>query len=142
MTLIASLLTFVLGIAAMTHFHWASGGHWPAGNEKQLARAAVGLRDIDRMPPRASSAAVGVGLTVAALLPQMLVGGTLSGLLPDVAVRGLTWLVVAVFALRGIAGYTPPWRARFCAEPFASLDRRYYSPLCLAAAAGFLLLVL
>ena len=42
-----------------------------------------------------------------------------------------------VFAGRGIAGYVPVWRARFPREPFATYDRRYYSPLCLILAAAF-----
>ena len=55
-------------------------------------------------------------------------------------------VVGGVFALaflgRGILGYTPWWRARHPVEPFATLDRRNYSPLCLWVGAGFLILVL
>ena len=42
----------------------------------------------------------------------------------------------AVFLGRGVAGYVPAWRAIFSREPFATMDRTYYSPLCLAIAAG------
>ena len=58
------------------------------------------------------------------------------------------WLVLLagaaaalVFAGRGVAGYVPAWRARHPREPFASLDRHYYSPLCLLLAAGFVVLL-
>jgi hypothetical protein len=58
------------------------------------------------------------------------------------------WLVAlagagaaAVFAGRGIAGYVPAWRARHPREPFASIDRQYYSPLCLLLAAGLVVLL-
>jgi hypothetical protein len=51
-------------------------------------------------------------------------------------------LLALLFIGRGVLGYTPGWRARFSAEPFASLDRKNYSPLCFWIGAGFLILVL
>jgi hypothetical protein len=51
-------------------------------------------------------------------------------------------LLALVFIGRGILGYTPRWRAAFPVEPFATLDRRNYSPLCLVIGAGYLFLVL
>ena len=58
---------------------------------------------------------------------------------------GVGWeldAIAAVFIGRGILGYTAGWRARFPTEPFATLDRKNYSPLCLWIGAGFLILVL
>ena len=40
------------------------------------------------------------------------------------------------FALRGLAGFIPPVFAYAEGTPFASLNRLFYSPLCLAIAAG------
>jgi len=51
-------------------------------------------------------------------------------------------LLAIVFIARGILGYTPGWRARFPTEPFATLDRKNYSPLCLWIGAGYIILVL
>jgi hypothetical protein len=50
--------------------------------------------------------------------------------------------LAAIFIGRGVLGYTPSWRARFPTEPFATLDRKNYSPLCFWIGAGFLILVL
>jgi hypothetical protein len=59
---------------------------------------------------------------------------------------GLLWTLIGavlaiVFLGRGLAGYTPGWRARHSGEPFATLDRKTYSPLCLWVGVGFVLLV-
>ena len=50
--------------------------------------------------------------------------------------------LAALFLARGAIGYTAGWRAQFPEEPFATLDRRNYSPLSLFIGVGFLLLVL
>ena len=55
---------------------------------------------------------------------------------------GLGIILAAIFIGRGILGYTLGWRARFPTEPFATLDRKNYSPLCFWIGAGFLILVL
>jgi hypothetical protein len=41
-----------------------------------------------------------------------------------------------VFVGRGLAGYVPRWRALFCDEPFATRDKRFYSPLCIVLGLG------
>ena len=67
------------------------------------------------------------------------------GLLPEAWPRWLTLLagagIAPVFLARGVAGYTPAWRRLQSAEPFATLDRRYYAPLCLALGTGFLIIL-
>ena len=50
-------------------------------------------------------------------------------------------LLAAVFIGRGALSYTRGWRARFPTEPFATLDRKNYAPLCFWIGAGFLILV-
>ena len=49
--------------------------------------------------------------------------------------------LAALFLARGVVGYTPRWRKVFTEEPFATLDRKNYSPLCLAIGIGFVILV-
>ena len=46
-----------------------------------------------------------------------------------------------VFFIRGTAGYSPRWRARFTAQPFRTRDFYLYSPLCLALGVGFIKLL-
>ncbi|MFZ1815261.1 MAG: DUF3995 domain-containing protein [Rhizobiaceae bacterium] len=66
-------------------------------------------------------------------------------LIPYTLPQGLVWLGMialgAVFLLRGVIGYMPPFRARFSAQPFATLDKRFYSPLCLVIGAAYFLLL-
>ena len=49
--------------------------------------------------------------------------------------------IATVFLARGVAGYVPAWRRLQSAEPFTTLDRRYYAPLCLALGTGFLIIL-
>jgi hypothetical protein len=87
------------------------------------------------------SGAVAVALAVVALWPLWLVG-LLTAPLPRLIVAGVGAAIAATFLARGVAGYAPAWRRHFTAEPFASRDVRYFSPLCLILAAGFAVLLL
>jgi len=40
-----------------------------------------------------------------------------------------------------VAGYTVTWRSHFRDEPFATRNRRYYSPYCLLMGIGYLSLL-
>ena len=51
-------------------------------------------------------------------------------------------LIALVFLGRGIAGFTPWWRRLAPEQPFARLDVRYYSPLCLLIGLGFAVLAI
>ena len=51
-------------------------------------------------------------------------------------------LIGVVFLGRGIAGFTPWWRRLAPEQPFARLDVRYYSPLCLLIGLGFAVLAI
>jgi len=79
-------------------------------------------------------AAIIAGVAAWPLLLAPLVGRHLA---PELAMAGGLALA-AVFLLRGVAGFTPWMARRHSAEPFATYNRRYYSPLCLALGAGFL----
>jgi hypothetical protein len=50
-------------------------------------------------------------------------------------------LLALVFLARGVLSYTPAWRASHPVEPFATLDRRNYGPLCFWVGAGLTILV-
>ena len=49
--------------------------------------------------------------------------------------------IAGVFVARGVAGYTPTWRGHFRDEPFATRNRRYYSPYCLLMDIGYVSLL-
>ncbi len=136
---IVSVLTFLpLMLAALVHFFWALGTTWPIRTEELLAQAVVGRPGITTMPSRWATLGVTILLFLAAIVAMGLADHDDGGIIRTV----LGALLAIVFIARGVLGYTAGWRARLPAEPFATLDRRNYSPLCLWIGAGFLILVL
>lgn len=131
MILLAVILTLVLAAIAALHAYWGFGGLWPGRDAADCARRTGGFRGARSMPGPAACFAVAAALAIAALIPIFLVGRF--GMLA--ALAGLA--VALVFLGRGVAGFTPAWRRLTPEQPFASLDVRYYSPLCLIIGAGF-----
>ena len=140
-TLLAVVLWALLAAIAVLHAAWGLGSHWPCESEESLVRTVGGTPGAKRMYPPSAC------FTVAAML-----GGVsawplfAAGLLPTAWPSWLTLLagagIAAVFVARGIAGYVPAWRRLHSAEPFATLDRRIYAPLCFALGAGFITILL
>ena len=138
MNMVVGSLTFVpLLMVAVAHFIWALGATWPIRNEALLAQTVVGLPGITRMPHRLASLGVSIVTLAAGVAALALADHTSGGWWLTV----LGVLLAAVFIGRGVLGYTAGWRARFPTEPFATLDRKNYSPLCFWIGAGFLVLV-
>ena len=135
--LIASLIFVPLLAVAIAHFVWSLGGTWPIRDQALLARTVVGLPGITRMPPRIASLAVAIATLAAGIVALSLADDTAGG----AWLTAIGALLGLLFLARGIIGYSAGWRARFPEEPFATLDRKNYSPLSLAIGAGFLVLV-
>lgn len=129
----AIVASLILTVIAGVHFAWAFGVTWPATSEQDLVRRVAGFEGVDQMPPPAASALVAVFLLLGCHI-VLVVSGLSQALAPvwiyDIAI----WVMVAVFALRGGATYTRAWRALTPVDPFATMDRRYYGPLCLVLA--------
>lgn len=128
MTLLALILTAVLVALAALHVAWGIGFWFPIRDEAGLARAVVGAPGRDRMPGAAAC-----GIVAVALLAAASVLWWDPGLLRTLAVLGAG----LVFVLRGLAAWHPAWRRLVPQQPFATLDRRVYGPLCLALGLGF-----
>lgn len=139
MTLIALALTVVLTFVAGLHVYWGIGGVWPGTDQRSLAHAVVGFRGVDATPSPTACFAVAACLVLAALWSAALAGLFASPFQLAGLVAGAVMLAL-VFLARGIAGFTPAWRRLTPEEPFATNDRRFFSPLCLALGAGFLVL--
>ncbi len=133
--LMAALLCVGVGAVAVIHALWGLGSTWPEAGEEALARSVVG--DGRRcMPPAWQCFAVAGALAVIALWPFVMLG------------RGeVPWVLAGSFAIagslvvRGLAGFSPRWRGHFTDEPFATRDKRYYSPYCLLMGVGYLALL-
>ncbi len=133
MMVLAIGLSVVLIALAALHLLWAIGYWIPIRDEEQLAKAVVGTRDITRMPGAVPCALVTLALTFAAILPHN----------PGFPARDLLMPAIAVvFLARGAAAFVPAWRKRVPQEPFATLDRSVYGPLCLIIGIGYLTLTL
>jgi hypothetical protein len=139
MNMLVGSLTFLpLFTVAFAHYLWAFGNTWPIRSETLLAQTVVGRPGITKMPNRFVTFLVATALLVFGVIALSLADPVAGGL--GLTVLGM--LLALVFIARGVLGYTPGWRARFPTEPFASLDRKNYSPLCFWIGAGFLVLVL
>jgi hypothetical protein len=128
MTSVAILLSLVLGALALLHLLWAIGLWWPVADERRLVATVVGIAGAERMPGPIPCALVVVAM-LSAITWIWLPDGTLRQV-------GLV-LAATVLIIRGFLPWRPVWRRLTPQEPFATLDRRVYGPLCLALGAGF-----
>ena len=131
MTILALILSAVLLALAGLHILWAIGFWFPIRDEAALVKAVIGGRSVDRMPGPIPCALVAVALIWAAWSPWW---G--ESLLRQASVG----LFALVFLVRGALAYTSFWRRLTPQEPFTTLDRTRYGPLCLAIGLGFVVL--
>jgi hypothetical protein len=140
-TPLAIVLWITLAAIATLHAAWGFGSHWPCKSEEALFRTVGGTPGAKKMYPASACFAVAALLAGISAWPLFAVG-----LLSEAWPRWLTLLagggIATVFVARGVAGYVPAWRRLHSSEPFATLDRRVYAPLCSLIGAGFLLILL
>ncbi|MFZ5784280.1 MAG: DUF3995 domain-containing protein [Pseudomonadota bacterium] len=133
--LLALLLFLGVGAVAVIHALWGLGSTWPEASEEALARSVVG-DGRRRMPPASQCFGVAAALGVIAVWPFVTLGRD-----------EVPWVLAGSFVIagglivRGLAGYSPRWRGHFTDEPFATRDKRYYSPFCLLMGVGYLALL-
>jgi hypothetical protein len=133
MLILTLLIAAVLTGLALLHLLWGFGYWYPIRDEAQLVRTVVGARDVDRMPGAIPCAIVSAALIVVVFLLFA----------PPSGSRTLILSVAAIGLLaRGAIAYTKFWRRMTPVEPFATLDRTRYGPLCLALGAGIGILLI
>jgi len=135
--LVAALVFVPLLAVAIACFLWSLGRTWPLRNHELLACSVVGRPGVTRLP-RLPALLVAVAALAAGIVALSLADRTSGGW----GLNAVGLSLGGLFVARGVAGYTARWRSIFTAEPFATLDRRNYSPLALFIGAGFLLLVI
>ncbi len=134
---ISSLVFVPLLAIAMVHFLWAFGFNYPVKDQKTLAHTVAGFKGNDTMPPRYISALVGILVLIAGIWVLAMADPAPSAILTSGGV-----VLTLVFLGRGVVGYTKRWAEITPKEPFRSLDKKFYSPLCLGIGVGILVLVL
>jgi len=133
---LAWLVFIVLTIVAALHLYWGFGGLWPARDQLSLARTVVGSKGICAMPSRGLTVVIAALIfTAGALAPMQL--SIIPALLPAGLLRLGMLVLTIIFLARGGLSFTAFFRNRQAEEPFLTLDRRYYGPLCLVIGAGF-----
>ncbi len=138
---ISVLLSLLLAVIAFVHALWATGSNWPRENAEALVKTVVGAPGRTEMPARWQSAFVALCLLTASIWPFLLMSPQTFTILPTVLIDLGTGALITVFLGRGLVGLTPWFRRLLPTEPFLSLNRTYYSPLCIALGAGFLALL-
>lgn len=138
---LAFLLSFVLLLVTALHVYWGIGGIWPGRDPRSCARAVVGFRGVNEMPTPFASFAVAACLGLMTLWPLALIG-LFASPFPREGLAATSMLIGLVFLGRGLVGFTPWWRRLTPEQPFARLDVRYYSPLCLLIGLGFAVLAI
>jgi uncharacterized membrane protein YidH (DUF202 family) len=132
-----AVLMFILLLAiAIAHAVWAFGGSWPIRNRAMLAQTVIGVEGVTRVP-RLASFGVAIAVMLAGIAALALADHT-SG---KFGLDAIGIVLALVFLGRGAIGYTRWWQQKTPLEPFRTLDRRNFSPLCLGLGAGFLILV-
>jgi len=140
MMLLASLVALVLLAIALLHAYWGVGGVWPGSDPADLARRVAGFRDsAGSIRSPVACFLVAAALCFSAVVALVL-GGAIASPLPFFILGPAALVITLVFLGRGVAGYTSAWRRLTPVQPFARLDRRYYSPLCLLLGAAFFML--
>jgi hypothetical protein len=116
------------GLAAL-HAAWGLGASWPLADRDALADAVIGRADV---PPSGACWAVAGALGAAAAF----VDGRPRAL-PHLRRAGAAGVVLVLTGrgLLGLAGRTDVVSPGSSSARFRELDRRRYSPLCLALAA-------
>ena len=136
MITLAWVLFAVMATISALHFYWAFGGLWPASTVEDLARTVVGTPDHPYMPGAALTFVVSVLIFAGGLIPVLHVTGSPVWLPRIVTTAGLVVLTL-VFLGRGLGTYLVPSMLENAAEPFRTLNFRFFSPLCVVLGVGY-----
>jgi hypothetical protein len=116
-----------LGALGALHVLWAAGSAWPAADRATLAAAVGGFTKFPGARACLTvAAALGAASTAVSGLPEPF----------EAAGRAASATAAAVLAARGLVGLAGRMPNARRSASFAALDRRVYSPLCLALALG------
>lgn len=134
---VALLTGLALGAVAVVHVAWAAGSTWPYQDATTLTRSVLGVPNAADFPP------AGLTMAVAGALAVTAAAGARTSRHPRTRqfARFITVPAAAVLAVRGVGGFAQSVLAPGTATAeFTRNDLAFYSPLCLALAAGLAVL--
>jgi len=132
MTALAYITAFIFILIAFIHCLWGIDIYWPAKDEASLASAVVGAQGLSQMPNLAACLFVAAALVIGTIIVLRLGGVIELKRLPIWLFHLAGFGLAAVFLARGIVGFTAFWVEMTPEEPFRTLNRKFYSPLCIA----------
>jgi len=135
-TFLSITIFSILLLIALIHIVWALGSYWPAKDEQSLINTVIGSAKRSVMPAPFLIILVAIGIFGAGLC--VLWGPELISLpFPEWIKQTSLISLIIIFAARGISTYlfVAPLVNR--TEPFKTLDRQYFAPLCLLLSLGF-----
>lgn len=135
--MLGMLIAIVLTVIAGLHALWGARIWWPFGSEEDLVAGVVGGLDMFKAPSKVATFAVVVALLISAMWALILSGWVNAEILPDWIVSLGGAGIAVVFLGRGVFGLTPAFARMTPVEPFRTLDRKYYTPLCIVLGCGF-----
>ncbi len=141
MALISYIIFAVLLLVSLVHLGWAFGIAWPAKTREMLVPTVVGLPKGTPMPSALLTVTVAFAILALGVVALWGAGGVALPIFAEL--KG--WALLggaAIFGVRGVATYLPFGALRASAEPFRTLDRRYFAPLCLLLSAGYIVIFL
>ncbi len=141
MIVVILFVFLTLQAVALLHLGWAFGMSWPAASRDALGAMVVGVPEGTPMPSRGLTILVAMGISAAGWLAPWGAGWFSLGGLDGLRLWALLG-AVAIFALRGGLTYMPFGPLQASVEPFRSLDMRFFAPLCLVLALGYLAILL
>ena len=136
MTVLGMVVAGVLFLLGILHAYWGFGGLWPGSDPHDLARRVAGFADRKSVQSPFACFVVAAALFYSGVIALVL-GGVIPSPIPFFLLGPSAFFITVAFVGRGIAGFTPAWRRRTPLQPFARLDRLFYSPLCLLIGVGF-----
>lgn len=131
-TLAATINTLILLFLSLLHFYWALGGQW--GADKAVPKSPTGENLFS--PGPLACIIVGIFLGLASVLFAVHIG-FLDMTLPALIKQYGSLFIGIIFALRAVGEFRyVGFTKRITNSTFATLDSRYYSPLCLLIGLG------
>jgi len=140
MSLIAIIIFAILTIISLIHIIWANGIFWPAKDEYSLVKMVVGEPSMRQMPSKKLTYIIAIIIFLGGIFA--LWGGGIITLPLPLWIRELALFLLAfVFGTRGLAPLIVGKKLGEKTEPYKTLDKIIYAPLCLIISIGFVILL-